>query len=377
MKCIKTAKLFSLILLVLAALTFGQEKKIAIGPYVQNMSHESVTLCWSTIEGEISISSADGQTTTLPRYKQHEIRLTRLQPNRTYQYDVLKDGSAEGRGSFTTFPKEIKPFRFAVLGDTRTRHQVHQKIVNRIIDEKPLFVVNTGDLVSNGDNILDWQHFFRINHELMKNTPYFSVLGNHENDSKNYYNFFDLPGNEHYYNFSIGEALFIVLDGEGPDYNTPPYIKKQNRAFFWNNHNIDYFKKEKVWLENILTLHKDAGFIFVFMHEPLYSIKKSRLEGAKMRREFWGDIFERHNVQFFLSGHDHHYHHALHNGTHYVTTAGGGAPLYETDAPQPETIKFAKIEHYVTIEVGLEEATLTAIDIDGQTIEKIVAPKRQ
>lgn len=113
------------------------------------------------------------------------------------------------------------------------------------------------------------------------------------------------------------------------------------------------------------------------MHKPLYSIKKSRLEGTKIRREFWGDIFERHNVQIFMNGHDHHYHRAVHGGTQYITTAGGGAGLYETDAPQPETVKYNKTEHFVTVDVGLQEATLTVIDINGEVIDTVTVPKRK
>ncbi len=360
----------------LAGLAAEGNQQIAIGPYLQNMSPESVTLCWSTLDGAATIIPDGGELLSVPHYQQHEIRLARLRPNTTYHYDVLQDGSDAGKGSFTTFPKKVQPFHFAVLGDTRSRADVHQKIVNRIIEEQPMFVVNTGDLVSNGENIQDWQKFFDINHQLMRDTPYFSVLGNHEKDSKNYYNFFDLPGNERYYNFSIGDALFIVLDGEGPEFSTPAYVRGENREYFWNHYNLDYLTQEKNWLENVLTMHKDAGFVFVFMHEPMYSIKKSRVAGAAMRRAFWGDIFERHHVQVFLNGHDHHYHHAFHGGTHYITTAGGGAPLYDTDAPQPETVMFKKIEHFMTVDVELEQAVLTAIDINGEVIEKIIVNKR-
>lgn len=354
----------------------GEASKIAIGPYLQNMSTESVTICWSTREGSTTVVSSEGQSDTIPEYEQHEIRLANLQPNTTYDYDVLGDGLPDGKGSFTTFSEEIAPFRFCVLGDTRSRADVHQKIVNRIIDEKPMFVVNTGDLVSDGNAIHDWEVFFAINRQLMRNTPYFSVLGNHENDSKHYYRFFDLPGNERYYTFSVGDALFIVLDGEGPDVSMPEYVKRRNRDAFWVGHNLGYLKKQKEWLDHMLTLHKDAGYVFVLMHEPMYSIKRSRVSGTKLRREFWGDIFERHHVQVYLNGHDHHYHRALHGGTHYITTAGGGASLYDTDAPQPETVTFKKIEHYMTIDVGLDEAVLTAIDIDGELIEEVRVSKR-
>ena len=246
-----------------------------------------------------------------------------------------------------------------------------------IIKQKPMFVVNTGDLVGNGNDIQEWQTFFQINHELMRRTPYFSVLGNHEKDSKNYFNFFDLPGNEHYYFFSVGDALFIVLDSEGPEHQTPVYLKGSAREAFWEKIDSGYLQKEKAWVENVLTLNNQAGFIFVFFHKPLFSIKKSRVEETKMRRKFWGDIFERHHVQVVLNGHDHHYHHAFSGGTHYITTAGGGAGLYDTDAPQPETVKFKKIEHFMTVDVGLENATLTAIDINGEIIEKFTVKKRR
>ncbi len=364
-------------LLAVTGLWAQEDEQIAFGPYLQKMTDRSVTICWSTLEGESRVTGPDGKSKTIRHYEQHQIKLPRLNEKTTYQYDVLGNGSKEGTSSFTTFPKGIEPFRFVTLGDTRSRHDIHQKIVDMIIKRKPLFVVNTGDLVGNGDNIHDWEQFFKVNRELMQNTPYFPVLGNHEKDSHFYFDFFDLPGNERYYHYSVGDALFLILDSEGPDYQTPAYLKGESREAFWENYNLHYFEKQKVWVEHILNLHNDAGFIFVFMHKPLYSIKKSRLEGSKIRREFWGDIFERHNVQIFLNGHDHHYHRAVHGGTHYITTAGGGAGLYETDAPQMETVKFNKIEHFVSIDVGLEEAVLTVFDINGEIIDEISVQKRK
>jgi hypothetical protein len=372
-------KLFSFLITIITVSTLvaQQEGQIAFGPYLQHMTYRSVTICWSTLEGESIVTSGEGKSQTIRHYKQHQINLPRLNEKSTYQYDVLGNGAKEGIGSFTTFPRNIEPFKFVTLGDTRSRHDIHQKIVNQVIENDPLFVINTGDLVSNGDNILDWEQFFKINHKLMKSIPYFPVLGNHEKDSHFYFDFFDLPGNERYYHFSVGDALFLMLDSEGPDFETPQYIKDKNREAFWENYNLKYFEEQKAWAEHILDLHDDAGFIFVFMHKPLYSIKKSRLEGTKIRREFWGDIFERHKVQIFMNGHDHHYHRAVHGGTQYITTAGGGAGLYETDAPQPETVIYNKTEHFVAIEVGLEQAVLTAYDINGKVIDTITVEKRK
>ncbi len=375
MKIYTSIKIALLFIVVSYAEITAQEK--IIGPYVQNMSYREVSICWSTFEGETNIALSDSIVQKVSQYKQHKSIVTRLNEKTTYSYDVLNDGTERGKGTFTTFPRDIEPFHFAVLGDTRTRHDFHQRIVNRIIDEEPLFVVNTGDLVSKGNSMEDWEHFFRINDKLMRNTPYYTVLGNHEQDSENYYNFFSMPGNESYYFFSVGDALFVVLDMEGPNYNAPAYLEGEKSDEFWANIGKTYFEKEKEWLENLLKLNSDAGYIFVFFHPTFYSIKKSRVEDAELLRKFWGDIFERHNVTAVLNGHDHYYHHAEHGGTHYIVTAGGGAPLYDTDAIQPETVKYKKIEHFMRIDVGKEQTIMKAIDINGELIEEIKADRRQ
>ena len=376
--------LMSLLLFSILVITFTQctqdkvpGSQVIIGPYLQRMSHDEVTICWSTLEGLTGIREGDSIVQEVSQYRHHKSIITSLKPNTTYSYDVLNDGTGRGQGTFTTFPDSIQPFHFTVLGDTRTRHDFHQRIVDRMIQEDPLFVVNTGDLVSRGNSMEDWEHFFRINNSLTRHVPYFTVLGNHEQNSENYFNFFSLPGNESYYFFSVGSALFIVLDMEGPDYNTPIYLEGEKMEAFWTNISKEYFEKEKEWLEHILTLNDDAGYIFVFFHPTFYSIKASRVADAELRREFWGDIFERHGVTAVLNGHDHYYHHAEHGGTHYIVTAGGGAPLYETDAIQPETVKYQKIEHFMRIDVGLSETTMKAIDINGTLIEEIVVNRRE
>ena len=185
------------------------ESQVIIGPYLQSMSDEEVTICWSIREGVTRISEGDSIVQEVSQYRHHKSIITRLKPNTTYSYDVLQDGTSNGKGTFTTFPDSISPFHFTVLGDTRTRHEYHQRIVDRMIQEDPLFVVNTGDLVSRGNSMEDWEHFFRINDSLTRHVPYFTVLGNHEQNSENYFNFFSLPGNESYYFFPWGMPCLL------------------------------------------------------------------------------------------------------------------------------------------------------------------------
>ena len=354
-----------------------QGEKIAFGPYIQQMSTKDVTLCWSTLEGAITVKDKLGKSDTIREYKQHKIHLADLMPNTKYTYDVLNDGSDEGKGTLTTFPESRIPFNFVAIGDTRNRHDVHKKIVAQVSKLNPRFIVNSGDLVANGRSMGDWESFFEVNHDFMRNTPYYPVLGNHEKDSPYYYDFFDLPNNERYYYFTVGDALFIVLDSEGLRTTIPAFTSENMEDAYWEESGIGYLKTQKAWLEQVLKLNREAGFVFIFQHLPLYSVKKSRVEESKRTRKFWGNIFKRHGVQVFINGHDHHYHHAIDKGVHFITSAGAGAPLYDIDAVQPETVNYKKTEHFINVEVNLNEAVLHVIDIDGVEFETIKVKRRK
>ena len=331
---------------------------IAFGPYVYDLTPTSAIIRWATVKaGE---KTADGGSV----YEIHDKKLTGLEPGTVCSYDALGTGSAEGKGAFTTFPQGPTPFHFAAYGDTRTRHDVHQKIVDRVLKEKPLLVINTGDLVSDGTKASDWEPFFRINKELMRNTPYIAVLGNHEKNAKMFFDVFRQSEQERYNSFVVGDVLFLMLDSEAPADAAQPDARKA------------YMTQQKEWVEKTLNEHKSIGFVLASFHKPLYCAKASRVAETKERREFWGDLFERHGVQIVLCGHDHYYLHAAHGGSHYLTSGGGGAPLYDIDTTEPEFVKAVKIEHFITVDVGLDKAALKVIDVNGQEIEHFDVAKR-
>lgn len=82
-------------------------------------------------------------------------------------------------------------------------------------------------------------------------------------------------------------------------------------------------------------------------------------------------------MQVFLNGHDHHYHRAVKDNVHFITSAGGGAPLYKFDAIQPETVKYKKIEHFVNVEINGDNAVLHVIDINGTEFDTVVVKRRK
>ena len=82
-------------------------------------------------------------------------------------------------------------------------------------------------------------------------------------------------------------------------------------------------------------------------------------------------IIQNHKYTLLLVAHDHNYQHYLKNGIHYVTTGGGGAPLYEvTKPPEGITQKVVSIENFVNVSVTGKVAHLQAIAIDGRTLDE-------
>ena len=70
-------------------------------------------------------------------------------------------------------------------------------------------------------------------------------------------------------------------------------------------------------------------------------------------------------------GHDHNYQHYLQNGIHYITSGGGGAPLYDVDKPPVGiTQKVASIENFVSVHVDGKLAHVKVLGIDGKIIDE-------
>jgi len=352
-------------MLAIAVLAAALPAQAAIvkGPYLQNATTDSITVCWvSDIEeaglvkygfGALLDRQANSETPAL----RHQVRITGLDAGTEYAYQVISGSAKSELATLRTAPRNGQPFRFAVYGDPRTGDEVHAKIVQQMIEFKPAFVMNSGDLVGSGRRPEDWDRFFKIAGPLMQRVPYYPCLGNHEQNSPLYFDYFALPGNERYYSFDWGNCHFIILDSD------PPYLSSE---------------EQRQWLINDLRQERDTDFTFAMFHHPLYSGTKSvsRRLGAAEIREYFGPILEEAGVDVVLNGHDHNYQHTFVNGVHYIITGGGGASLYAV-AKKWGFTKQAAVHHWLRVFVNGKRATIEAVDLDGKLLEKIELRARE
>ncbi len=332
---------------------------IVRGPYLQSVTTNTIIVAWETDlpsygavaygeTEEYGASVADATEGT-----RHAVTLTGLAPYTTYHYRVESSGvPLSGDGYETTFCTAAGPdqdsFTFVAFGDTRTQHQFHQAVVERIVEAEPDFVLHTGDLVAMGSISPYWETFFEIERELMARAPLFPALGNHEVNHSRYFDLFYLPGNERWYTFDYGNARFVCLQVDGIADFGPG-------------------SEQYTWLEETLAANTQP-WLFVYFHIPPYSSVQDNSEHYV--RQTLTPIFERYGVDVVFNGHRHNYERSEVNGVTYVVTGGGGAPLHAIQGREPAQVAFAVAYHFVLLEINGQRLEATVISSKGEVLDE-------
>ncbi|MEO8549832.1 MAG: metallophosphoesterase [Kofleriaceae bacterium] len=357
--------------LVLASVTTAAAApKMLKGPYLQDLAPTSITVMWEMDEevpAKLVINGPGGER-TIDVAPAHivEARVDKLVPASRYRYKVVV-GDGTWEGELRTAPEEGKdvPFTFVVYGDSRNGVEQHRRVIDRVAQEVPDFVLGTGDMVDEGFRQDQWQQFFDVENRLLRDNVYFPSLGNHDRQGRGrtadtYRAYFSVPENggdtERYYAFTYASARILVLDSNAYSFA---------------------LTDQTAWLEReLIASRQDPGIrhIFVVMHHPPFSIS---LHGGNIDlRERWTPLFEKYQVSAVFSGHDHVYSRAEHNGLHYFVSGGGGAPLYPKRAKSNpidvEAVKkFERVLHYLRVNVSGNRIEVTGVRADGTIIETL------
>jgi predicted phosphodiesterase len=339
-------------------------------PYLQAVTSDSATILWQTdapADGEVQYRAETTPTLTAcdPVFAtRHRVVLTGLEPGTIYTYKAVC-GPVSRVGAFRTAPRADEPLRFVVYGDTRTDVEVHQRMIARIAAQGPDVVFHTGDLVSSGRDYGLWQtEFFGPAAGLLRNVPLVPVLGNHDYlgaGSLWFYYFFERPLNQGWCALTYGNVRFVALDT-----------------------NVDYSagSPQYQWLTEELqsTAYLLATWHIVVFHHPPFTTAVGRSDDVNLQRQLL-PLFEQHGVDAVFSGHSHVYERYAYHGIQYIVTGGGGAPLYQLPARKKPPVRLFGLStyHYCMVEVypGAGKLAITAVDLDGRTLDAFILSKPQ
>ena len=319
----------------------------------------------------------DGDTVAC---RAHEAPLAGLARGERYAYRV-GDGTAEGWSPayrFEVADASADTLRFIVHGDTRSQMEVFREVIAASAEHDPVFMVNTGDIVSSGAMMDCWDRWFVEAADVVPHYPYMPVIGNHEqaDESDNYFHAFALPTNapearrEQWYSVDYGPTHWVFLNS---DY------------YGWWIFQPREQKEQAAWLERDLASN-DKPWVFVSYHHPVYAAHphRSRGDGSGYLRGLWAPLFDRYHVAAAFQGHDHYYCRTKSirgrrvvergAGTVYVTSGGGGAPLYDC-VENRWTVHVEKVHHYVLLTVTKSTVKATAYRLDGSVLDEFTLSK--
>jgi hypothetical protein len=383
----------------------GYHYPVRLKPYLQNVQTNGITVMWHGISsqmGYVEWGLTDNygnlllddpvQLETSGIYI-YEKPVTGLAADTLYHYRVRHGSSYSPDCTFRTAMSSGDSFRFLAYGDNRgggdTNFQTdHLKVVNAMLahawtDAEPRFILHCGDFVNAGGTAGQWQpHFFNPAAALLRNTPLWPSIGNHEygsGDSQagNYRAVFSVPTGhpqheERFFSFDYANCHFIVLDTKESaqqDYIGP------------GTHQYD-------WLHADLSNATGADWVIVLLHIPPYTDSTVHRYGSVgdqtdvyRVRTYLAPLFEdvNHPADLVIGGHNHFYERSqaerLKSGywVHYIVTGGAvrDVDLHDPGPNNPKRVpgKAVKARHFCTIDINGTTATLNVVKEDGTKFE--------
>jgi hypothetical protein len=343
-----------------------------VEPYLQLPAPDAMTIMWETTEklpGRVEFGPTEQLGSVVHEKapaRLHQVRLTGLKVGEKYHYRVVSGPVSSAIKTFKAPPPlGTGKWRMALYGDSRSNPALHRKVVDQIAKHDVDLILHTGDIVANGKNYASWRtEFFTPLAPIAAGKPWVSTIGNHEADAENYFSYVALPGNERFYSFEFANAHIVCLDSNG-------WIAKGRDS------------KQYQWMAEHLKQPRSAKWTFVVFHHPLFSGHKTR--PINPLRWDWAPLFldPASGVDGVLNGHDHFYArcHLLgrlrpepFQATLFLTSAGGGAPLYPI-RERDYLASIRAVHHFTLFDFDGDQVTITPIDIQGNVFDRYVLKK--
>lgn len=329
------------------------------GPVLGLVTPDTAAIKWATTAPATCALELQDKSvaSSNPQGVYHAVMLTGLKPDTSYAATISISARSGVRRSppfsFRTPPANPGSFRFVAMGDTRTNHVDHQRVVQSMLKNfpRPAFIINTGDLVENGQQTMMWDKFFEIERPIFERLPFIPAIGNHEKKAATFFGMFQSPmstQNEFHawHSFRYGNAIFVILDP------------------------LDAFPPQTEFLERVLARARQDGvkWKFVVWHAPAFSSGNHGNNPQVIQA--WVPILEKYGVTCGFFGHDHLYEHSEKSGVVYLTLGGGGAPLYSVRRGQNPYSKLVKsVFHTAQITVGPDKVDVEVEDDKGAPVD--------
>jgi hypothetical protein len=352
------------LLIVVIGGTHMHAANIAIEPYLQDMTGDSVRIVWwtdvQTTQNVVHIvdpvrTTSDATTRQIngTTFVRHVATVGELSPSTDYEYYVESDGIRSQPYRFRSAVTRGEPFRFVYLGDGRNDDgQVmarHRAVYKTAMDLNPNIIIYGGDMVEYGAHNSQektWESFFRQvcttadgGLPVASSIVHYFIVGNHEiydpahdnyasgglagTSMARFQGFCLNPDNgssdprwrSRYYAFSYGCATFIVLDLNN---TSDDALDNHDRIPDGCSPDWEPGSEQYLWMVKELdAAQRTSAFTFIFTHPAPYSrgVHGTSDKAIDYQRGFelraLDPLFRKYGVDAVFASHDHTVEHCL------------------------------------------------------------------
>lgn len=328
-------KSFILLLLTLSLLApvQAQSYRFTHGPYLQELTGNSVTVVFTTNGKGISwVETLTPQGDTLRSYTIvngikvsyntfHTITIKDLQPGTTYRYRICSREITrfhpyeirfgEDRTSrwytFSTLDPKATSGSFIALSDMHEHADKLGRLLVKAGVKDANLVFYVGDMMNYNDNPeKPFECFIDKSVELFAGSkPFLFVRGNHEtrgNRADEFFRFVPKSDGQYYGSCLYGDIMFVMLDcGEDKPDNFPVYGGLNNFD--------EYRTQQAAWLAALIKSkeYKRAKWHIVMSHFPPLALNDSTPEdhGLKEMEQKFLPILKKGKIDLMVCGHMH------------------------------------------------------------------------
>ncbi|TDQ42868.1 Ig-like domain-containing protein [Aureibacillus halotolerans] len=307
----------------------------------------------------------------------HKAELADLEPGTAYVYRVGDgDQLVSEQGVFKTTEAAGDETSFLFLGDSQAgsaeTFALWGNTLQEALDYMPEaeFLLHAGDMIDKSFEQKEWDWWFSAAQDQLMDTTLIPIVGNHEVNGSNGYGdylaHFNNPENGApglkgtNFSFDIKDTHVVVLNTEG---------------------SANDYEKQAEWLDNDLAANDKKWTIIAFHQGPYGSTYAN-----ERVQSMWVPIFDKHEVDLVLTGHDHLYLRTYPmnggeivqegEGTRYVIGGSSGPKFYGLTEKNYQEYVYAKEKQiFSAIHIQGDTLTLTAKAVDGEDVDQFSITK--
>ena len=237
------------------------------------------------------------------------VDLNNLEPNTKYIYKIISGDISSNDLSFKTSDPTASKYSFLSFVDFQySQNSTTLNLVKTFIKNNPdaNLITCSGDIAD--EAYKEKSHRYLFDSTVFSNSILAFGAGDHEywGSDKSPIKMFEKP-----YSYN---KLFNNPNNGCDNYLNTSYYFKYNKILFafidCGDSNVsssnELFSKQAKWLDNVLTTETDYEYIIVCMHKSLYGDPKQDSTVKKIASVFTS-VFDKHQVDLVISGHDHEY----------------------------------------------------------------------